>query len=90
MGDGIQASLGDDPYKRLVGVISLSIFLPEHASVATAYTLQQTFAEIFDGKQFGTPTVTTRVCSAPRPLGVRNGWNQFVVDVSFYWHEVLA
>jgi hypothetical protein len=90
MGDGNQASLGDAPLKRVVGVVSLQIFLPENSGVQVAYSLADTFAGIFDRKQFGTPTVTTRICSAPRRIGPRNGWEQFVTDVSFYWNEVVS
>lgn len=84
-GDGFQASLGDTPFFRQVGVIMLQIFVPKEIGTKDIGTLADKFRQIFNHKQF--EGIITRTVSGPRFVGETRGWIQYNCDVAFQWDQ---
>ena len=84
-GDGFQASLGDVPFFRHVGVIMLQIFVPKERGTKDVGVLADKFRQVFNAKQF--EGITTRAVSGPRRVGETAGWLQYNCDATFYWDQ---
>ena len=84
-GDGVQASLGDAPFFRHVGVVMLQIFVPGEEGTDDVGVLADKFRQIFSHKQF--EGITTRTVSGPRLVGETSGWLQYNCDVAFQWDQ---
>lgn len=84
-GDGFQASLGDTPFFRHVGIVMLQIFVPKETGTKDVGTLADRFRTIFNHKQF--EGITTRAVNGPRRVGETSGWVQYNCDVAFQWDQ---
>ena len=87
-GDSYQASLGDRPLHRAVGIIDIGIFVPQGEGTENARDLADIAAEIFRNWQDTTNKIRCRSPYLTR-VGEEEGWFQMSVTIPYIRDELF-